>query len=167
MRGEAGAAATRAAHRLETRGLGGRPPVHSSSCRPLANTASRLLKSCATPPVLAEQFHLLCQAQRLPLARPVLIAQALGHVIHELVAPIRFGAIPQRVETQLGLRAPVARRIAELLGCRELVAAEGAPPLGLHGGLMLRLRREQDRAGCHRPLDGRRRARELRPPPRG
>ncbi len=93
---------------------------------------------------LAERFHLLRLAQRrLGVPQPLLIAQALGDVVDELVGADAVAvAIPQRVETHL-VGAPVARRIAELFDRRELLAGQRPAPHRLHGALMVGLRRQQ------------------------
>ena len=128
--GEAGAAGDGAAHRLE----------HARTRRPAAGALEQLqaagehreqvvevVRDAAGQ--LAERFHLLRLAQRrFGLAQPLLIAQALGHVVDELIGADAIAvAIPQRVEPHL-VGAPVARRIAELLDRGELFAGQRPAP---------------------------------------
>jgi hypothetical protein len=79
--GEAGAPLDRPAHARESRAQRwSNEGLRSISCRPFRNTASRLLKSWATPPVSwPSAIHLL----RLPhhpfgFAQPLLVAQSIG-----------------------------------------------------------------------------------------
>jgi hypothetical protein len=99
---------------------------------------SRLLKSCATPAgELAHRLHLLALAQcLLGFPEPLLLAQPLGHVRHELVGaecfPIRAA---QHAEPHLVI-TPVEGRIAELVDLDELFPADRPGPHGLHRGLI-------------------------------
>ena len=113
-----------------TRGLGGRSPVALEQLQTAGEHGEQIVEVVRDAAgQLAERLHLLRLAQRrFGLAQPLLIAQALGDVIDELVgADAPAIAIPQRVETHL-VGAPIARGIAELGDRGELLASEGAAP---------------------------------------
>ena len=117
---------------------------------------------------LAERFHLLRLPQRrLGLPQPLLIAQALGHVVDELVGADAVAvAIAQRVVAHL-VGAPIARRIAELVDRRELLAGQRPAPHRLRRPPGARAAPRAARACCRRPWDGRRRCARIRRPRRG
>ena len=93
---------------------------------------------------LPERFHFLRLPKRfLRRPQPLLVAQPLGDVVDELVgADLAALAVAQRVEAHF-VRAPFARRIAELLDGGELLAGERAAPDSAHRGLVIRLAGKQ------------------------
>ena len=91
---------------------------------------SRLLKSCATPPVSCPTASIFCAWRSCSSAsrRRAWSREPFCDVIDELVGADPFDPrISQRVVLHL-VEAPVALRIAELCGLRELLARERAAP---------------------------------------
>ena len=138
-----------------------------AAARPLANTASRLLKSCATPPVSGRALHLLRLAQRvLGLAQPLLVAQAVGHVVDELVgADAVADRVAQRAEAHLVGAAVAAGSPNSSIAVNSSPASARLHTAFTRPGA--RAGPPESRACCRRPSGARRRCARTRPPRRG